>query len=96
MAGDFDFFGDQEQVVAAGRCEANAQVAKCEAVRHERVFVFDGWIGTHGPEDFALRIFETQLEAVLAVKLGEVGVNGKLDRGWEFGQAKCTSGANRR
>jgi hypothetical protein len=91
VAGDFDVLGDQEQVVAAGSIDANGQIAKCETVRHEGILMLDGRVGPNGPVDFFLRIFETQLEAVLPVKLGEVCVNGKLDRPRELGQPECAS-----
>ena len=91
MAGDLSFLRDQQQVISSGGRDPNFQVAECEAVRHERVIVLDGRVGAHGPENIALRIFEAQLEPVLAVELGQVCVNRKFDRPRKLSQPECTS-----
>jgi hypothetical protein len=91
MSGDFDILGDQDEVVAAGGVDSNAQVAKRKSMRHEGIFMLYRRVGPNGPVNLTLGIFETQLETVFTVELGEMGVYSELDRAWKFRQAKCAS-----
>ena len=67
MPGDFDVLRDQQQVIPAGRTDPNLQIPKRKTVRHERILMFDRRISPHRPQDFSLRILESQLELVLAL-----------------------------